>query len=182
MYIIGCRNVAYVCPNAVGKHRSQHQLQQAETTNQLQEGLAIPQAAQQAQQDSSMTTPQLDTVQLLERSYQQASVPNSTQQRRVKRAPAASSSTLRPLVIRSALPVFRTIRFTERRLEADLMTIAATVMLVVGFIIWDRGVEELLDGLLGDGPKGSVFCIVVGLGIVVAVRLSGFKTTRIFSP
>lgn len=148
----------------------------------MQEGQAIPQAAQQAQQDNSMITQQSDTVQLLERSYQQASVPNSAQKQRGKRAPAASSSTLRPLVIRSALPVFRTIRFTERRLEADLLTIATTVMLVVGFIIWDRGVEELLDGLLGDDPKGSVFCIVVGLGMVVAVRLSGFKTTRMFSP
>lgn len=142
----------------------------------------LVQAAQQPQQDSSMVTPQSNTVQLLERSYQQASVPNSAQQQKAKRAQAGSSSTLRPLVIRSALPVLRTIRFTERRLEADLLTIATTVMLVVGFIIWDRGVEELLDGLLGDDPKGSVFCIVVGLGMVVAVRLSGFKITRMFSP
>jgi hypothetical protein len=63
--------------------------------------------------------------------------------------------------LRAALPVLRTVRFTERRLQADLLTVSATVMLLVGYIIWDRGVEELLDNLLGEGPKGSIACIVL---------------------
>lgn len=184
-----CHSVGLPSTCAAAKHRSQHQ--QTETTNSNQWSAAaaaqpLPQTTaqkqKQEQQDGSSVQPQSDAMQLLERSYQQPPVPNSADQPRAKRPAASSSSKLRPLVIRSALPVLRTIRFTERRLEADLLTIAATVMLVVGFIIWDRGVEELLDGLLGDGPRGSVFCIVVGLGIVVAVRLSGFKLTRIFTP
>lgn len=115
-------------------------------------------------------------AQQLERSYQQQATSASPSPQR-----AAPSSKLRPLYIRSALPVLRTIRFTERRLEADLATVAATVMLVVGYIIWDRGVEELLDNLLGDGPKGSVFSILCGLGLLVGVRVAGGKVSKLFS-
>lgn len=119
-----------------------------------------------------------DAVQLLERSYQQPHV-GSSSPKPSSRRPAADSK-LRPLYIRSVLPILRTIRFTERRLEADLLSVAATMMLVVGYIIWDRGVEEMLDNLLGDGPKGCVFCILFGLGLVVAVRVTGGKVTKLF--
>lgn len=115
-------------------------------------------------------------AQQLERSYQQRAASASPSPRQ-----AAPSSKLRPLYIRSALPVLRTVRFTVRRLEADLRTVAATVMLVVGYIIWDRGVEELLDNLLGDGPQGSVFSILFGLGCVVSVRVAGGKVSKLFS-
>jgi hypothetical protein len=66
-------------------------------------------------------------------------------------------------------------------LQADVATVAATVLLVVGYIIWDRGVEELLDNLLGDGPKGSIFSILFGLGLVVGVRVAGGKVSKLFS-
>lgn len=81
----------------------------------------------------------------------------------------------------TALPVLRAVRVTERRLEADLITIATTVLFVVGLIVWDRGLQTLLDGLLGNSPVGDVLCILFGLGLVVAVRLSGGKVTDIFS-
>lgn len=120
-----------------------------------------------------------DVVQLLDQSYQQ--LHDSSSPQLLSTRSAAGGSKLRPLYIRSALPILRTIRFTERRLEADLLSVAATVMLVVGYIIWDRGVEEMLDNLLGNGPKGSVFCILFGLGLVVAVRVAGGKVSKLFS-
>lgn len=136
-------------------------------------------AQQQQGETTNPTNQQAAAVQLLERSYGQASAPSSPVP--PAKHSAAADSKLRPLVIRSALPVLRTIRVTERRLEADLLTIAATVMLVVGYIIWDRGVEEMLDNLLGDGPKGSIFCILFGLGLVVGVRVTGGKVSKLFS-
>lgn len=124
-------------------------------------------------------------VQQLQSSYIQKAASPSPQQPPSKRA-AAGTRPLRPLLrrvpLKSALPVLRTVRFAERRLEADVLTIATTIMLVVGYIIWDRGVEELLDNIFGEGPKGSVFCILMGLGLVSLVRFAaGSKILKIFS-
>jgi hypothetical protein len=137
-------------------------------------------AQEQHAEATNPPTQHQDAVQLLERSYQQQHASSSPPQPSSRRV-AAGDSKLRPLYIRSALPILRTIRFTERRLESDLLSVAATVMLVVGYIIWDRGVEEMLDNLLGDGPKGSVVCILFGLGLVVAVRVAGGKVSKLFS-
>lgn len=124
-------------------------------------------------------------LQRLESTYKQKAASQQPPQPPSKRA-AAGSRPLRPLLrrvpLKSALPVLRTVRFAERRLEADVLTIATTVMLVVGYIIWDRGVEELLDNIFGEGPKGSVFCILMGLGLVTLLRFAaGSKILKIFS-
>jgi hypothetical protein len=147
---------------------------------------AQQQEPQQQTPNSSTPDARADAaVQQMESSYIQKAASQSAPQPPAQRA-AAGSRPLRPLLrrvpLKSALPVLRTVRFAERRLEADVLTIATTVMLVVGYIIWDRGVEELLDNIFGEGPKGSVFCILMGLGLVSLVRFAaGSKILKIFS-
>jgi len=147
-----------------------------------QQAEACPTSKQQIETTTNNTAEHRDAVELLERSYQhEAAASAASTTTDGTRRPAAVSK-LRPLYIRHALPVLRTVRFTERRLEADLLTIATTIMFVNGFIVWDRGLESMLDGLLGDSAKGSILCILLGLGLVVGVRLSGAKVGNIFSP
>jgi hypothetical protein len=42
-------------------------------------------------------------------------------------------------------------------------------------------VQDILDRLLGDGPAGSLTCIVVGIGLVVFARLQVTTWSPVFS-
>jgi hypothetical protein len=63
----------------------------------------------------------------------------------------------------------------ERRLEADVATIAATVTAVTGVIFFWRGVWSLLDHFIGDSVSGDVGCCVLGLCIIFWIRISGAR-------
>ena len=63
----------------------------------------------------------------------------------------------------------------ERRLEADVQTIAATVTAVTGVIFFWRGVWSLLDHFVGDSVSGDVGCCVLGLCIIFWIRISGAR-------
>jgi hypothetical protein len=80
---------------------------------------------------------------------------------------------------RTLVPVRRAVRTGERRLGADVATVAVTVAFVTATIVYDRGVEDLLDNIFSDSPTGSVACILFGLGLVIGVRLiAGAKMIR----
>lgn len=68
----------------------------------------------------------------------------------------------------------------ERRLEADLTTIGITVTFMVALIVYERGVQALMDNIFGDGPKGSWACVLMGLLLVFGVKLSGARLTAIW--
>lgn len=69
----------------------------------------------------------------------------------------------------------------ERRLETELSAVAASVAFMVGIIFYEYGVQSCLDRLLGDSPAGSLSCVVSGLGLVLAVKLSGAKIGNLWS-
>jgi len=83
--------------------------------------------------------------------------------------------TARALYFSPLLPVLRALRSTERRLEAKVPAIGNSIVLMTAVIAYDFGVNNVLDRLLGESPLGSLSCILVGLGMVVGVRLAGFK-------
>jgi hypothetical protein len=74
------------------------------------------------------------------------------------------------------------LREFEHKLEADLQSVAVTVTAVTGVIIYWRGVWSLLDNVMGDSLFGDICCIIVGLTIVLAIRLSGVKVASSFWP
>lgn len=74
------------------------------------------------------------------------------------------------------------LREFEQKLEADLQSVAVTVTAVTGVIIYWRGVWSLLDNVMGDSLFGDICCIIVGLTIVLAIRLSGVKVASSFWP
>eukprot|EP00882_Tetradesmus_deserticola_P003599 GHRQ01003810.1.p1 GENE.GHRQ01003810.1~~GHRQ01003810.1.p1 ORF type:complete len:199 (+),score=51.50 GHRQ01003810.1:129-725(+) len=74
------------------------------------------------------------------------------------------------------------LREFEHKLEADLQSVAVTVTAVTGVIIYWRGVWSLLDYMMGDSLFGDICCIIVGLTIVLAIRLSGVKVASSFWP
>lgn len=63
----------------------------------------------------------------------------------------------------------------EARFEADLQTVAITLVAIVGVICFWRGIWSLLDYYLGENPIGDISCILVGFGIIMYIRLSGLK-------
>jgi hypothetical protein len=69
----------------------------------------------------------------------------------------------------------------ERRLETELSAVAGSVAFMVGIIFYEYGVQSCLDRLLGDSPAGSLSCVVSGLGLVLAVKLSGAKIGNLWS-
>eukprot|EP00775_Hariotina_reticulata_P001293 gene1293-1634_t len=80
------------------------------------------------------------------------------------------------ILLRSPLlPVFRTLRCTEKKLEAKFPAVGNSIVLMMAVIAYDFGVNNVLDRLLGESPLGSLSCILVGMGLVLGVRLAGFK-------
>ena len=73
------------------------------------------------------------------------------------------------------------VREAERKLEADFTTLMVTILFMVAVIVFEYGVQSLLDHFLGDSVTGSVSCILVGLGMVFSVKLSGFKWSKLWT-
>lgn len=122
---------------------------------------------------------QADDVDLLERSYRQE---QPYQPKEQPQCPAVSHSMrLQRFVRKQTWPLKRSVRLAERRLDANLATLAATIAFVCAMIALDRGIQDLLDDILGDSPLGSIVCIVSGLGLVVGVKLAGGKVGDFFS-
>lgn len=92
-----------------------------------------------------------------------------------KQRPGTVSFSL-PTVPRDALQEF------EAKLEADLQTVGVTLVGILGVIVFWRGVWSLLDYYIGDDVLGDFCCTIVGLGIVLYIRLSGFRMASIFPP
>jgi len=80
-----------------------------------------------------------------------------------------------------AMGLLVSVREAERKLEADITTLMVTILFMVAVIVFEYGVQSLLDHFLGDSVTGSVSCILVGLGMVFSVKLSGFKWSKLWS-
>jgi hypothetical protein len=89
-------------------------------------------------------------------------------------SPAPAPSSPPPLTPEPLTPPDLLVEF-ERKLEADLRSVGATIVAVSGVIVYWRGVWSLLDHVLGDSVFGDVACVVLGLLTVLGVRLSGAK-------
>ncbi|KXZ44264.1 hypothetical protein GPECTOR_70g495 [Gonium pectorale] len=84
----------------------------------------------------------------------------------------AESAALRP-----ALPT-TLLQDMEAKLEADLTTILVTITFVVGFIILEFGINDLIDIYWGDDVLADIACVGVGLAVVFWVRLSKVPLMR----
>jgi hypothetical protein len=80
-----------------------------------------------------------------------------------------------------AMGMLVSVREAEKKLEADISTVMVTVLFMVAVIIFEYGVQSLLDHFLGDSVTGSVSCILGGLGMVFSVKLSGFKWSNVWT-
>eukprot|EP00879_Flechtneria_rotunda_P002881 GHRR01003096.1.p1 GENE.GHRR01003096.1~~GHRR01003096.1.p1 ORF type:complete len:189 (+),score=51.36 GHRR01003096.1:93-659(+) len=84
-------------------------------------------------------------------------------------------SQLQARYVTDVLPVARAVHAAEQRLEAALPSVGNAVLLMVAFILYDYGWNNILDRLLGNSPLGSICCIMTGLGMILGVRLMGHK-------
>eukprot|EP00877_Chromochloris_zofingiensis_P013906 jgi/Chrzof1/876/Cz01g32110.t1 len=99
-------------------------------------------------------------------------------------APPTAEGILRPALPGSlrlrATVLLASVQELEAKLEADLLTLAATLSCVVGVILFEFGIQGVLDHLLGDSVSGSISCILAGLGIVFGIKVSGYKVARLW--
>lgn len=63
----------------------------------------------------------------------------------------------------------------EKRLEADLQTVANTLLALFAVVSYWRGIWALLDHVFGDNPLGDFVCVLMGLGIIIYIRLTGLR-------
>ncbi|GLC63428.1 hypothetical protein PLESTF_000035100 [Pleodorina starrii] len=66
----------------------------------------------------------------------------------------------------------------EARLEADLVTIAVTILFAVGFISLEFGINDLIEHYYGESVFADVVCVSVGLAVVFWVKLSKARLMR----
>lgn len=102
------------------------------------------------------------------------------------RAAAAASAIAVTSSARAAAPPPRAagpralLRAAERRLGGDLPTAALSLAPVVALIAYERGVQDLLDDVFGDSPAGGAACMLIGVGLVVGVKLTGARWTALW--
>eukprot|EP00198_Chlamydomonas_reinhardtii_P002672 XP_001692008.1 predicted protein [Chlamydomonas reinhardtii] len=78
----------------------------------------------------------------------------------------AEEAVLHPLVPTSLL------QDIERKLEADLSTIAITIVFAMGFICLEFGVNDLIEIFFGHSVVSDLTCIGIGLVVVFGVKVS----------
>ncbi|GLC38929.1 hypothetical protein PLESTB_000462400 [Pleodorina starrii] len=66
----------------------------------------------------------------------------------------------------------------EAKLEADLVTIAVTILFAVGFISLEFGINDLIEHYYGESVFADVVCVSVGLAVVFWVKLSKARLMR----
>ncbi|KAG2448257.1 hypothetical protein HYH02_006841 [Chlamydomonas schloesseri] len=85
----------------------------------------------------------------------------------------AEEAVLHPLVPASLL------QDIEHKLEADLTTIAVTIVFAIGFICLEFGVNDLIEIFFGHSVISDLTCIGIGLVVVFGVKVSKLPLLRL---
>jgi hypothetical protein len=171
-------SVPVACRAGVQQQQQQQQTAVAQRAEQQPTPRPLPSAETSHHHQQAAADRHAPAAQQQQQVVQQQQVQQQLVQQQRPRLPASLS---RAWLRGARLPLRRAVRTTEQRLDAELATVAATIMFVVGLISLDRGIQDLCDNIFGASPLGSVLCMLLGLGLVVGVRIAGGRVGDHFS-